>query len=85
VIRSLSESSRDVQELLAGERQIPALPSAVRERVLARARDTLASVVASPPKTRRPLRMSRWLMVGAVLCLPGAAGWLAGCVLSTRA
>lgn len=85
MIRSSSEWSTDVQELLAGERQIPALPSAVRERALARARQTLASMVTSPPTMRRPLRISRWLMVGAVLCLASAAGWLAGYVLSARA
>lgn len=85
MIRSLSEWSMEVGELLAQERQIPALPPAVRERALARAREALVAMPASPPIGARPLRIFRWVMVVAVLCLASAAGGLAAYKLSAYA
>src|SRR3954467_1147124 len=77
MIRSQSEWSTDVRELFAQERQIPAVPPAVRERALSRAREALVEMAASPPVGRRPLRILRWAVAVAVLCVASAAGGVA--------
>ncbi len=82
--RVLSEWSTVVREMLAEERQIPAVPAATRDRVFARALETVATMAVSPPIEPTPLGSLRWAAVVAVLGLGSTAGGVAGYKLSTR-
>ena len=82
--RVLSEWSTVVREMLAQERQIPAVPAAVRDRAFARALETVATMAVSPPIEPTPLRSLRWVAVVAVLGLGSTAGGVAGYKLGTR-
>jgi hypothetical protein len=79
-----SEWSKSVREMLAQERRIPALPAATRDRALARALETVASMAVSPPIEPTPLPSLRWVAVMAVLGLGSTAGGAAAYKLSAR-
>jgi len=70
--------------MLAQERRIPALPAATRDRALARALETVASMAVSRPIELTPLPRLRWVAVMAVLGLGSTAGGAAAYKLSAR-
>ena len=82
--RVVSEWSTVVREMLAQERQIPAVPAATRDRAFARALETVATMAVSPPIAPTPPRSLRWVAVVAVLGLGSTAGGVAVYKLSTR-
>ena len=78
------EWSSVVREMLAQERQIPAVPAATRDRVFARALETVTTMAVSLPIEPTPLRSLRWVAVAAVLGLGSTAGGMVGYKLSKR-
>jgi hypothetical protein len=82
--RVLSEWSTVVREMLAQERQIPAVPAATRDRAFARALETVTTMALSPPIEPTPPRSLRWAAIVAVLGLGSTAGGVAGYRLGAR-
>lgn len=80
-----SEWSMDVREMLALERQIPAVPAATRDRAFARALKTVTTTAGSPPVEPTPLRSLRWVAVVAALGLGSSAGRVAAYHLNLHA
>lgn len=72
-----SDWSTGIQELLACERRIPAVPAATRDRALARALEAIVTMAVSPPIEPTPLPSLRWVPVMAVLALGSTAGGVA--------
>ncbi len=84
MIGAQDELPGDLRKLLERERAVPALPAETRERILARARKTLADKGALPPRERRPIPVLRWAVSGAVVALASAAGGVAAFELCLR-
>jgi hypothetical protein len=82
--RVTGEWSAGVREMLAQERQIPAVPVATRDRALARALEAVATMAAAPPIEPRPPPNLRWVAVLAVLGLGSTAGGAAAYKLSAH-
>src|SRR5579863_6523684 len=79
-----SEWSKSMREMLAQERQIPALPAATRDRALVRALEAVAGMALPPPSEPTRLPRLRWVAAMAVLGLGSTAGGAAAYKLSAR-
>ena len=84
MIRTGRELDAEVLALLATEREIPILPAAVRERMLARAREALSKRTARPLVDARTLQGGRWVAAAGAVLVMGAAGGAAAYCLYAR-
>ena len=82
--RVASEWSAGMREMLAQERQIPALPAATRDRALTRALEAVATMAVTPPIEPTSPPSLRWVAVLAVLGLGSTAGGAAAYKLSAH-
>jgi hypothetical protein len=82
--RVTGEWSAGVREMLAQERQIPAVPAATRARALARALEAVATLAVTPPIEPTAPAGLRWAAVLAVLGLGSTAGGAAAYRLSAH-
>ena len=84
MIRTGRELDAEVLALLATEREIPILPAAVRERMLARAREALSKRTARSLVDARTLQGGRWAAAAGAVLVMGAAGGAAAYCLYAR-
>ena len=84
MIRAGSELDGEVLALLATEREIPVLPAAVRERMLARAREALSKRMAPPLVYARTPQGGRWAAAAGAVLVVGSAGGTAAYHLCAR-
>jgi hypothetical protein len=82
--RVTSEWSAGMREMLAQERQIPALPAATRDRALTRALEAVATMAVTPPIEPTSPPSLRWVAVLVVLGLGSTAGGAAAYKLSAH-
>jgi hypothetical protein len=72
--RAGSELDAELWALLATEREIPIVPPAVRERMLARAREALSKRTARPLVDARTSQRGRWSAAAVAVLVVVAAG-----------
>jgi hypothetical protein len=82
--RVTSDWSAGMREMLAQERQIPALPAATRDRALTRALEAVATMAVTPPSEPTSPPSLRWVAVLVVLGLGSTAGGAAAYKLSAH-
>ena len=74
----------EVLALLATEREIPVVPAPARDRVLARARESLSQKMARPLLEGRTPPSGRWAAAAGAVLIVGAAGGAAAYHLCPR-
>ena len=84
MIRAGGEIDAEVLALLATEREIPIVAAAVRERILARAREALSKRMGRPSVAARMSQGGRWAAAAGVILVVGAAGGAAAYYLCAR-
>ena len=84
MIRTGTELDAEVLALLATEREIPILPAAVRERMLARAREALSKRTARPLVVARTPQGGRWAAAAGAVLVMGVTGGAAAYYMHAR-